>query len=173
MNSRFGLLITCAVLCVLLGILSIAAQTPPAPGATQPKPAATSTKPNFTGTWKMNPAKSKFERGGPDAITIKLDHKDNNLSEAVTISNSGNERTMEGKYITDGKESEVQMGGDTAKATVKWEGDALVIEWKAVEGRFFRRKLMLSTDGKTLTLNVTQSQGDGSQAEDVVVLEKQ
>lgn len=179
MKSRFGLLLNCAVLCAMLGVVSAVAQTPPAqpaPAATQTKPAATSTgagKANFTGTWVMNRQKSKFAGDGPEAITIKLDHKDDSLAEALTISGGGGERTIDTKYTTDGKESELQVGGDTAKATVKWEGEALVIEWKGSEGRFFRRKLMLSPDGKTLTLNVKQDRPDGSAGEDIVVFEKQ
>jgi hypothetical protein len=173
MNSRFGLLIICAVLCVLLGISSIAAQTPPAPAATQPKPAAVSTKANFSGTWTMNRQKSKFANEGPDAITIKLDHKDDTLAETLTMSGGNGERTIATKYSTDGKESDLQLGSDTAKATVKWEGEAIVIEWKAGEGRFFRRKLTLSPDGKMLTMNVKQDRPDGNTGEDLIVFEKQ
>lgn len=175
MKSRFGLLVTCTILCIMLGTLSGAAQTPPttAPATTQTKPAAAATKANFTGTWVMNKQKSKFASEGPDAITIKLDHKDDTLAETLTISNSGGERTIDTKYTTDGKESELEIGGDKAKATVKWEDAALLIEWKAGEGRFFRRKLTLAPDGKTLTLNVKQDRPDGSAGEDVVVFEKQ
>lgn len=164
MKYRFGRLLSGLVLCALFGVVSATAQTAPAA-----KPA----KPNFSGTWKMNPQKSKFAGSGPEGITIKLDHKDNNLTEALTIAGGGGERTIDAKYITDGKESDLQIGGDAAKATVNWEGEALVIEWKAAEGRFFRRKLTLSPDGKTLTLTVKQNRSDGSEAEDTVVLEKQ
>lgn len=173
MKSRFGLLLICVMLCALLSTVSIVAQTPPAPAATQTKPAAVSTKANFSGTWTMNRQKSKFASEGPDEITIKLDHKDDTLAETLTISGGNGERIIETKYSFDGKESELQIGGDTAKATVKWEGEAMVIEWKAGEGRFFRRKLTLSPDGKTLTVNVRQDRSDGNQGEDLVIFEKQ
>lgn len=175
MKSRFCLLLTCALLCAIASTVSIAAQTPPAPApaATQTKPGTAPTKANFSGAWTMNRQKSKFVGDGPDNITLKLDHKDGTLAETFTLSGGNGERTIETTYTTDGKESELQIGGDTAKATVKWEGEALVIAWKAGEGRFFRRKLTLSPDGKTLTINVRQDRPDGNQGEDLVVFEKQ
>ena len=59
-----------------------------------------------------------------------------------------------------------------AKTSAKWEGEALVIEFKS-EGGVFRRKVSLSADGKTITKLVTQTRGDGQQTEDTVVFEKQ
>jgi len=63
--------------------------------------------------------------------------------------------------------------GRTAKTHAKWEGAALMIEWKS-EGRgTFKRKITLSADGKTMTKVVTQSRDGGDQTEDTVVFEKQ
>jgi len=134
--------------------------------------AGAQTKPNFSGTWKMNPQKSKFEGGeGPSSIVIKIDQKDPGISESVTVGGSNGDETVEGKYTTDGKESEVQLGPNTAKATARWEGDALVIEWKG-EGLSFRRKHTLSADGKTMTMAVHRPGKDG-EVDETVVLEKQ
>ncbi|HZS06833.1 MAG TPA: hypothetical protein VFD58_18500 [Blastocatellia bacterium] len=134
--------------------------------------AGTQTKPNLSGLWKMNPQKSNFgPNGGPDGITIKFDQKDSELSETLTISAGGNERAIDVKYTTDGKEGEAQIGGDGAKTTAKWDGDALVIEWKNGE-RVFRRKFTLSGDGKTMTIAVHHVDPNGERDE-TVVLEKQ
>ena len=81
------------------------------------------------------------------------------------------ERSFQAKYTTDGKETEQEVIGRTAKTSAKWEGDALLIEFKT-EGGFFKRKITLSADGKTITKVVTQS-GDNGQTEDTVVFEKQ
>ena len=133
--------------------------------------AAAQTKPDFTGSWKMNREKSKFERGGPEALLIKIDHKEPDFVEDWKMTTPNGERSFQAKYTTDGKETEQEVIGRTAKTSAKWEGDALVIEFKS-EGGFFKRKITLSADGKTITKVVTQS-GDNGQTEDTVVLEKQ
>jgi len=127
---------------------------------------------NLTGTWKMNAEKSKFERDGPSAITIKFDHKDNSLAETLTLTNDGSDRSLDLKYTTDGKDTSQDLMGQPAQVAVKWQSDSWLIEWKA-EGRSFVRKLTLSADGKSITMIVTQTSPDGGTATDNVVLEKQ
>lgn len=127
---------------------------------------------NLTGTWKMNASKSKFEREGPTAITVKFDHKDNSLSETLTLTTDGGERSLDLKYTTDGKETSQEIMGQAGQTVVKWENDGWLIEWKA-DGRSFVRKLTLSADGKTMTMVVTQSSPDGGNVTDNVLLEKQ
>ncbi len=135
--------------------------------------ATAQTKPNFSGEWKMNPQKSKFADGGPDAITIKIDHKEPALTEDWSMSTPDGERSFQAKYTTDGAETEQNVMGRTAKTSAKWAGDSLVIEFKSANG-FFNRKLTLSTDGKTLTKVVTHGEGnDAGSREDTVVFEKQ
>jgi hypothetical protein len=134
--------------------------------------ASAQTKPDFSGTWKMNLEKSKFAGGGPDNLLIKIDHKEPAFAESWTVSTPNGERSFEAKYTTDGKETEQEVMGRTAKTSAKWDGNALVIEWTS-EGGFFKRKISLSADGKTITKMVTQSPRDGQQTEDTVVLEKQ
>jgi hypothetical protein len=129
-------------------------------------------QPNLTGTWKMNAEKSKFERGGPNEITLKLDHKDSSLSETLIIASNNGDRTIEAKYTTDGKETTQEIRDRQNQTSAKWEGETLTIEWKA-EGSTFSRKLTVSADGKTLTMIVNQSRPDGQSATDTVVLEKQ
>jgi hypothetical protein len=133
--------------------------------------AAAQTKPDFSGSWKMNREKSKFERGGPDDLLIKIDHKEPAFVEDWKMTTPNGERSFQAKYTTDGKETEQEVIGRTAKTSAKWEGPALVIEFKT-EGGFFKRKITLSADGKTITKVVTQS-GDSGQTEDTVVFEKQ
>jgi hypothetical protein len=134
--------------------------------------AAAQTKPDFSGSWKMNREKSKFADGGPNAILIKIDHKEPAFTEEWTMSTPEGERSFQAKYTTDGKETEQEVMGRTAKTSAKWEGNALVIEFKTAEG-FFKRKITLSADGKTITKAVTHSPGGGDPMEDTVVFEKQ
>jgi hypothetical protein len=131
-------------------------------------------KPSFNGTWKLNLQKSKFAGDSPKSVTIEFNHKDNNLTEAFTSSQVGGEHTVEARYNIDGKGSDVPLGDEVIKATTKWEGDALVIDWRGPEaGRYFIRKHTLSADGKAMTINIKRSRPDGGEAEETWVLEKQ
>ena|ERR1044071_2740024 len=129
-------------------------------------------KPNVSGTWKMNAEKSKFEKGGPKAITIKFDQQGSTLNETLTLTNDQGERAVNFTYTLDGKESPQQLEGRQIKTTAKWEGESLVIEFKNDEGFNFLRKITVSNDGKTMTIDVKQSSPNGA-ANDIVVLEKQ
>ena len=59
----------------------------------------------------------------------------------------------------------------SAKATAKWEGDALTVEWKT-EAFNARRKYTLSADGKTLTVVGRRSTPNGD-VDGITVFEKQ
>ena len=129
-------------------------------------------KPNVSGIWKMNAGKSKFERGGPKAITIKFDQQGSTLNETLTLTNDQGERAVNFTYTLEGKESLQQLEGRQIKTTAKWEGESLVIEFKNDEGFNFLRKISVSGDGKTMTIDVKQTSPNGA-ANDIVVLEKQ
>lgn len=130
------------------------------------------TKPNFTGLWKMNPQKSKFDGAdAPSSITLKMEQKGSDLTESMAVQDTTGNEAVEGKYIIDGKESDIQLGPNTAKGTAKWDGDTLVIEWKT-DGFNFLRKHSLSADGKTLTMAVRHP-GPNGEIDETVVLEKQ
>lgn len=125
----------------------------------------------WTGTWKMNPAKSKFEGEGPISIVIKLELKDSTLTETMTVSTDNGDRAFTATYSTDGKVTSQEVMGRTAQTLAKWEKEVLVIDFNA-DGRKFVRKFTLSEDGKTMTIAVHQSSDNGDRDE-IVVMEKQ
>jgi hypothetical protein len=135
------------------------------------------TKPDFSGVWKMNREKSKFPAFLPMEnirdVVSKIEHKEPNFSESMTITGVDGDRTAEVKYTTDGKETTMKLPYLTGpvKATVKWEGDALTIEGKAEEFNV-RGKYTLSADGKTLTKTSHISTPTGD-VDGIVVFEKQ
>lgn len=129
-------------------------------------------KPNVSGTWKMVAEKSKFEHGGPKNIVIKFDQQAATLSEVLTLTNDQGDRTINFTYSMDGKELPQQLEGQEIQTSAKWEGEALVVEFKNSEGYSFARKITVSADGKTMTIAVKQTNPNGS-VNDTVVLEKQ
>ena len=133
-------------------------------------------KANFSGDWKLNISKSDFgQMPAPNSMTQKVSHEDPKLKVAVKSSSERGDFEYEMNYTTDGKECTNEIRGNPMKSTLKWDGDALVIE---STGRFgdnefkMRGKWTLSADGKTLTLesHFSSAMGEGDQKQ---VLEKQ
>lgn len=162
--SSINYLLALALLTCALVFSAIAQEKKTAPAESSAK--------NFSGTWKMNAAKSKFAGdGGPQSIVITLDQQGQNLSESLTIGGSQGERKFDLKYILDGKEGNNQLGDEQVKSIAKLEGDALVVNLK-MSNNTFRRKFTLSEDGKVMTIVVNHTETDGERT-DTVVLEKQ
>ena len=135
---------------------------------------AAQTKPDFSGVWKMNREKSKFQAiENIRDIVSKVEHKEPNVSIFTTITGVDGDRTVEVKYTTDGKETTMKLPYLTGsvKATAKWEGDALTVEGKAEEFNV-RGKYTLSADGKTLTIASHLSTPNGD-VDGITVFEKQ
>jgi hypothetical protein len=128
---------------------------------------------DFTGTWKLNPEKSKL--GNRDishgTLTIKQTGPDTYASTLDFVTKSGEKRHEGSVRICDGKEHAVphvdpskvstvmcQLGPGSTRRVVEKEGDKVVVEMTST----------VSTDGKVLT-NVWKYE-DG---EVVFVFEKQ
>jgi hypothetical protein len=127
-------------------------------------------KPNFSGTWKLNTAKSDFGPvPAPDSRTDVIDHNDPamKINTSLVGGPQGNMNATS-NYTTDGKEATNHMGDREIKATVVWEGSKLVVNAKT---SFQDAELLiksvwtLSDDGKTLTQNVhfTTPMGEADQ----------
>jgi len=133
-------------------------------------------KPNFSGTWKLNTAKSDFgAMPAPDSRTDKITHDDPALTDSLTQSGQMGEVNAELKYSTDGKETTNTVRGNEVKSTAKWEGDELAIAGKAQFNGAdvtLTDRWSLSADGKTLTIlrHVNSPMGETDQK---IVLEKQ
>jgi hypothetical protein len=133
-------------------------------------------KPDFSGTWKLNVAKSDFgQLGGPTGRIDVITHKEPSLSDSVTVETAEGKQEYIANYTTDGKEATNKIGPREVKSTLKWVGSDLKINAKflynemEVTGDY---TWSLSPDGKTLTINAhfTSSMGDADQK---FVFEKQ
>jgi len=133
-------------------------------------------KPDFSGTWKLNVAKSDFGvLGGPTSRTDVITHKDPSISNNVTAEGAQGKQEYTVNYTTDGKEAVNKIGPREIKSTLKWAGSSLVISSKFVFNDADvngEATWSLSADGKTLTVNAhfTSSLGDADQK---FVFEKQ
>jgi len=132
-------------------------------------------KTDFSGTWKMDPAKSDFGHGPKP--TYRLDiitHNDPNFKDKITQRNEKGEGSWEMNYTTDGKPCHNMPEGKPFDATAHWEGDALVVDSEGALGGHvtIKDRYSLSPDGKTMTIrrHLTRSIFSTDQT---VVLDKQ
>ena len=133
-------------------------------------------KPDFSGTWKLNVAKSDFgPLPGPESRTDVVTHKDPALSDSVTADGAQGKQQYIVSYTTDGKEAVNKIGPREIKSTLKWAGSNLAISSKFAYNDMdvtTEAVWALSADGKTLTISVhfTSAMGEADQK---YVFEKQ
>jgi len=115
------------------------------------------TKPNFSGTWKLNVAKSDFgPLPAPDSRTDVITHNEPTIK--IDVDSKGGQGDFAGtiNYTTDGKECVNHMGeGNEIKTKLTWDGDDLVGDSAgSYEGNDFTAKdrWTLSDGGKTMTV---------------------
>lgn len=115
------------------------------------------TKPNFSGTWKLNVAKSDFGvLPAPDNRTDIIDHNEPAIKINTNAESAQGKQTANINYTTDGKEVTNQIGPREVKSTVTWEGANLVVNSKLSfndQDVTIKNVWTLSEDGKTLTEN--------------------
>lgn len=133
-------------------------------------------KTDFSGTWKLNVAKSDFGvLPGPTSRTDVITHKDPSLSDSVTAESAQGKQEYTANYTTDGKEVVNKIGPREVKSTVKWAGSNLVLSSKFVYNDMDvtgEATWALSPDGKTLTINAHFNSPMG-EADQKFVYEKQ
>ena len=133
-------------------------------------------KTDFSGTWKLNAAKSDFgPMPAPDSRVEKIIHEDPSIKANIASTGGMGDMTYDVAYTTDGKECVNKLGDNEFKSTLKWDGDDLAIDSKgSFGGADFTAKgrWNLSGDGKTLTItqHYTSTMGEADVKE---VFEKQ
>jgi hypothetical protein len=136
--------------------------------------AAAQTTPDLSGTWKMNPAKSKFERPAPNGIAVKIEQKDSAFKETLYLTFGNNEQSIEYEYATDGKEVELKDPKAPYTITARWEGKTLIQTMKQKgKSQGFTRKFTLSEHGRSLSLVIENPNADGSKTVDTLFMDKQ
>ena len=128
-------------------------------------------KPNFTGTWKLDKEKSemgtregygRFRGGMFDSLVIEHNEPTLIIKRKMNLP-TAEERTVESKYTTDGKSNSNEgFRGMTSKSKTHWEEHKLITE-STMETEMgimeIKEVRSLSSDGKTMTVEVTTKGG--------------
>jgi hypothetical protein len=137
---------------------------------------AAQNKPNFSGTWKLNVAKSDFgPLPAPDSRTDVIEHNDPVLKVNSSGESAQGKQNVSSTFTTDGKEVVNKQGPREIHSTVAWEGANLVVNSKFSfndNDVTIKSVWTLSPDGKTLTQNAHLAAQMG-EADQKYVFEKQ
>lgn len=119
-------------------------------------------KPNISGTWERV---AMSGAGNPGKETMTFFHDEPYLYLLYRIKDGNGERTLDFKGIIDDKPHKQETEGRPATMILRWEGQALVldIEREASFGySHTRRKMTVSSDGKTLVAERTWYTKEGT-----------
>lgn len=120
-------------------------------------PAQTAATPDLSGTWKLNPAKSKLPKKPPtkpETITIIAD------SDKIQFHHSGDPKDRLETFIADGEEHPLGIWLETEPrhfVKTSWDKSTLVIEFinHGLDAAFNSiQRWSLSPDGKSLTMEI-------------------
>ena len=136
--------------------------------------AAAADKPNFSGTWKMNPAKSAYGQiPPPESFTRNIEHAEPSISIAEEQTGPGSQPPSKRAMKTDGQPVMNEINNIPVKLTATWDGAALMANTNVESmGVTFKDKMSLSTDGKELT-SVVQIESTAGSIELKIVFDKQ
>ena len=133
--------------------------------------ASAAAKANFSGSWKLDKAKSDGLPPGMDQA-MKVTHEGDSVNIETTLKGEQGEQTVPDSYILDGKEKDLQRGSAKGKRTSKWTTDGNGFEVsenvtaETPEGEVklqTTRKWTLAADGKTLTIEMKVNGPQGEQ----------
>ena len=130
----------------------------------------------FVGTWKLNPAKSKYSPG-PTPKNITSIYEAAGQGYKVSVTNESPSGTVQYGYTTnlDGKDSTLTGNNPNADTITVKRIDPQTLESVSKKGGkvTITQRNVLSTDGKTRTVTTTGTDAQGQKVNNVAVFEKQ
>jgi len=159
-SSTFG----CSV---RLGLLALSIVALPVGAYAQPDPSI--------GTWKLNPAKSKYSPGpGPQSTTVMIEAVGDQTKVTVKgVAADGSATGTAYTYRLDGKDYPVTGTADYDSVALKRSGNTIEGTRKKAGAVVQTYKRVISQDGKTMTVTTTGTNAQGQKFDNVSVYEKQ
>jgi hypothetical protein len=130
----------------------------------------------LAGTWKMNAAKSKYSPGpAPASSTLKWERVSDGFTFTVDQVNAQGQAThTENLEKDDGSEGQIQGAQTPTTRFLRRIDDRNYEDGDKVNGKAtVSRRLVISPDGKTLTVTMKGTTAQGQALNNVVVYEKQ
>lgn len=134
-------------------------------------------EPNLTGTWKLDPTRSRFgDLPLPEKLVSKIEHKGSTLRVSTEQSGGMAPGKAEYRYDTSGKESVNKIRSNEIRSVLRWEGETLLfsheLAYQGTEKIEMRDQWRVSADGAELT-QIRKVKTPGGELETVTVLIRQ
>jgi hypothetical protein len=129
----------------------------------------------FTGTWKLNEAKSKFSPGSPKNITVVYEAVGDNVKVTIDgVDGDGKPTHNEWTGQFDGKDYPVTGDSNSdSRALKKIDDHTLTFTVKKGDKVTTTGRIVLSADGKTRTVTTTGTGPKGNKITGTAVYDKQ
>jgi nuclear transport factor 2 (NTF2) superfamily protein len=92
------------------------------------------TKPDLSGTWELNPVRSRLEMTAPTKSTFWIEHYDGRFKLTRTHVWDGRWDTLSFEFPTDGEEHYKKSGQSESWTRMFWVGEELVLDMKLAYG---------------------------------------
>jgi hypothetical protein len=128
-----------------------------------------------SGTWKMNPAKSKYDPGpAPKETTTKIEADENSYKvDSHTVNADGTELHITFDAKTDGKDYPLSGTSNADMISAKRiNANTIETTWKKGDKTVMKTHGVVSSDGKTRTVTFNGTDAQGHKVHNVVVYEK-
>lgn len=134
-------------------------------------------EPNFSGTWKIDPERSKFgDLPLPDKLVSKIEHKGSTLRVSTEQTGGMAPGRAEYRFDTSGKESLNKIRSNELRSVLRWEGDTLhfqhKLEYQGTEKVEMRDEWRVSANGTEMT-QIRRVKTPAGELETTTVLLKQ
>ena len=129
----------------------------------------------FTGTWKLNEAKSKLAPGSPKNTTVVYEAVDDSVKVTIDGTDSaGNPAHNEWTGKFDGKDYPVSGDPNSDARSVKKMNDHTLTFTVKKDGKVtITGRIVVSPDGKTRTVTTSGTDSKGQKVRGVTVYDKQ
>jgi hypothetical protein len=120
------------------------------------------TKPNLSGTWERVAIGGA---GNPGSESMMITHNEPHIYVLYRIKDDAGVRTLDLKGMTDGRLHPQEVEGQPAVFMAWWDGQSLILDIQREAGYGYthnRRKIAVSSDSKTFSVERTQYLQDGT-----------